>query len=234
MKVGQVCNLPFVYNAFMIRRLNIAEVIVNGLVFDPKQSPFIRELDVDELLASVPRLFKILDERKVDYLLVGGIAMLVYVEGRNTQDIILIVSSADLNRVPELVVEDRNPQFARAKYGQLQVDLLLGDDPFFAAVRKRHAVEREFLDGTVQCATVEGLMLLKLFALPSLYRQGQFDRVELYERDLTMLIRSYRPDLPELFKELGPHLSQSDLGEVRSIVAEIEERIAKNDQRFRE
>ena len=36
---------------------------------------------------------------------------------------------------------------------------------------------------------VEGLLLLKLFALPSLYRQGKIDRVELYEHDVAMLMR---------------------------------------------
>ena len=40
-------------------------------------------------------LFRLLAERRVDYLLVGGMAMLTYVKGRNTKDVDLLMSVAD-------------------------------------------------------------------------------------------------------------------------------------------
>ena len=168
----------------------------------------------------------------VNYVLVGGIAMLVYVSGRDTQDIDLIVAADDLDRLPEIEIEDRNAEFARGRMGGLRIDLLLTDNRLFDTVRCRHCVRQRFLEREVACATVEGLLLLKLFALPSLYRQGRFERVESYERDVALLIRAYAPALPPILEELAKHLSASDLGEVRDIVAEIEHRIARSQQRF--
>ena len=75
-------------------------------------------------------------------------------------------------------------------------------------------------------------MLLKLFSLPSLYRQRSFDRVEIYERDVTMLIRDYHPDLELIFNELSNHLLPSDLDEIRGIVQEVEGRIKRSLRRF--
>jgi hypothetical protein len=72
---------------------------------------------------------------------------------------------------------------------------------------------------------VEGLLLLKLYALPSLYRQGNFARVGLYENDVATLIYSYQPEIEPLLEELTHHLSESDMVAVREIVSEIEQRI---------
>lgn len=45
----------------------------------------------------------------------------------------------------------------------------------------------------MQIATVEGLLLLKLYALPSLYRQGSL-RVSIYEnKNVAALLYTYRP-----------------------------------------
>jgi hypothetical protein len=74
---------------------------------------------------------------------------------------------------------------------------------------------------------VEGLLLLKLYALPSLYRQGNFARVGLYESDIATLIHDYRPQLEPLFDELAHHLSPTDLAAVRDVVADIQQRIQR-------
>src|SRR5436305_12312171 len=58
----------------------------------------------DEVL----QLFSLLRDRKVPYLLVGGIAMLRYVAGRNTEDIDLLMSAPSLKEVPDIVVEEKN------------------------------------------------------------------------------------------------------------------------------
>ena len=84
----------------------------------------------------------------------------------------------------------------------------------------------------IVCATVEGLLLLKLFALPSLYRQRKFQRVEDYEYDIAVLLREHRPGMESIFSELAGHLSAGDLAEVRRIVADIEKRIADSQTRF--
>lgn len=215
-------------------QVNIRDVIAHGIVFDPKNSEALRTMDLQNLLVSIPRLFELLEERAVDYVLVGGIAMLVYVQGRNTQDINVILSSDNLKRLPEIGIEEQEGEFARGRLGDLQVDLLLTANALFDKVRREHMVRQQFAEREIPCATVEGLLLLKLFALHSLYRQGQFDRVELYERDATMLIRAFQPDLNAIFEELGKHLLESDLAEVRNIVREIEDRLERTKKRFRD
>ena len=213
---------------------SISEVIACGIAFDPKNSEALQSMNLQDLLRSVPRLFEMLGERDIEYVLVGGIAMLVYVDGRNTQDIDIILSADGLERLPELSIEDRKGNFVRGRLGDLQVDVLLTDNALFDKVRRQHTILQRFAEREIPCATVEGLLLLKLFALPSLYRQGQFDRSELYERDIAMLIRGYRPDLEPLFEELSLHVLESDLAEVRNIVGEIEDRLDRAKNRFQD
>jgi hypothetical protein len=212
--------------------VHIGETIVNGVLFDPKNTEAWSSMDVEGLYRSAPRLFDLLEERGVEYVLVGGIAMLAYVEGRNTQDIDLIVSAADLAKMPELRIEEQNIEFARAWLGELRVDFLFTRSKIFNAVKKRYVTTKRFIERELPCATVEGLLLLKLYALPSLYRQGRFDKVRIYETDVASLIELAKPSLTPLFDELGKHMLPSDADEIRRIVAEIEDRIAKQSQRF--
>lgn len=212
--------------------VDIGAIIGHGIVFDPRRGPGIHTMDFDDLLASIPKLFDLLDERGVEYVLVGGIAMRVHVAGRNTQDIDLIVPLDALARLPEIRIIDRNQSFATGEFGRLRIDFLLGDDGLFDVVRRRHASRETFVEREIVCATVEGLLLLKLFALPSLYRQGRFSRVEDYEHDIAVLLRERRPSVDPIFSELSRHLSEGDVNEVREIVAGIESRIAASRGRF--
>ena len=186
-------------------------------------------MNADSLLAQVEQLFNLFAARKVDYVLVGGIALLTYVEGRNTQDIDLIMTLPSLSKIPEIKIESQDMYFARGKYGDLQIDILLTKNPLFAKVADKYTTTKQFMEREIQCATVEGLILLKLFSLPSLYRQGSFERVGLYENDVATLVHAFNPELPPLLAELGKHLNETDLNEARQILADIESRI----QRFR-
>lgn len=183
------------------------------------------------LLTAVDRLFSLLAERQIDYLLVGGIALLQYVEGRNTEDIDLLLVPRDLERLPEIEIRHRDGDFARGLFSGLQVDFLLTGNALFDHVHRHHATRRPFAERVIPCATVEGLMLLKLYALPSLYRQGNFARVGLYENDLATLLHDYRPAIPPLWTELEKHLSATDLQELRKILADLEQRIARFERR---
>lgn len=213
--------------------ISIAETVVHGLVFDPKNSERIERMDLNQLFASVGRLFDLLDEREVDYVLVGGIAMLAYVEGRNTQDIDLIVSRKDLERVQELRIEDSNADFVRATFGDLQVDLLFTDHALFGNVSKNQCVMQKFAERTVSCATEEGLLLLKLYALPALYRQGQLDKARIYESDIAALLARRDESMQPIFTQLEPLLLDSDSIELRAIVADIEQRLERAKSRFK-
>ncbi len=209
-----------------LQRVHIGEVVRNAVVFKPgnSQEPSVNS---DLLIETVARFFSLLRERQIEYVLVGGIALLQYIEGRNTEDIDLIMALSSLERLPELSVESRDDDFARGKFGDLKVDVLLTSNPLFDEVRKRHTTTQRFVEQDIRCATVEGLVLLKLYALPSLYRQGNFARVGLYENDVATLLHSHGPAIEQLLGELASYLSESDLSQVKQIVREIQQRISR-------
>jgi hypothetical protein len=172
-------------------------------------------------------LFRLLAERRVDYLLVGGLAMLTYVKGRNTKDVDLLLSLEASHQIPELEIRDRQDFFARAQFRSVQVDLLFTFNPLFKTVAEKFATVHSFAELNVPAATVEGLIVLKLYALPSLYRQFDWERIYVYESDIKTLLALHRPAMEPLFKLLEPHLLPSDMVELKKIVAEEQQRIAK-------
>ncbi len=204
----------------------IGNVLRNATMFNFKNPPE-AIMNADSLLAQVERLFHLLDERKTDYVLVGGIALLTYVEGRNTQDIDLIMAFPSLAKIPEIRISSQDIYFARGQFGELQIDVLLTQNPLFERVAKKYSTVKKFLDREIRCATVDGLILLKLFALPSLYRQGSFERVGIYENDLGVLIYNFHPQMELLLKELSGYLNDTDMVEARQITEDIETRIRK-------
>jgi len=211
-------------------RVHIGEVVRNAIVFKPAnhQEPSVNS---DFLIETVARFFSLLRERQIEYVLVGGIALLQYVEGRNTEDIDLIMAVSSVEQMPELIVTTRDEDFARGKFGDLKVDVLLTSNPLFDHVRKSYTTTRHFVEQDILCATVEGLILLKLYALPSLYRQGNFTRVGLYENDVATLLHAYSPPIERLLEELVPYLSESDVTQVKQIIHEIQQRISRFEDR---
>jgi hypothetical protein len=206
--------------------VQINQVVRNALQFNAarwRNPPMISDL----MPQAIERLFGLLDERRIDYVLVGGIALLSYVEGRNTEDIDLIVAVASLDRLPEIEIISRDMYFARGQFMGLQIDFFLTSNPLFDQVRRRHVAVQRFAEREIPTATVKGLVLLKLYALPSLYREGNFARVGLYENDVATLLHYYQADREAIISELSAYLSAGDLAEVRSIVAEIERRISR-------
>lgn len=204
----------------------ISEIIKNGIIFDMKnwenQPP-----NIDQLAEVVERLFATLAEREIEYLLVGGVALLSYVEGRNTQDIDFILSKSDLSKLTEIVLIDENKDFVRGTFENLQIDFLLTQNKLFKTVIQKFVSERDFGNKKIKCVTVEGLILLKLYALPSLYRQGKFDRASIYENDLLLLMLNYKINVEPLLKLLSSHLLESDLEEVHQTVTDIITRIKR-------
>ena len=206
--------------------LAIGEIVRNGIAFDLKNWGG-QSMNDDDLKIMVERLFALLNERQVHYVLVGGVALLQYVEGRNTQDIDLIMALSSLERLPEIELTERDENFARGTFEGLQVDILLTQNPLFAFVRQEHVSPVVYAESTITTATVEGLILLKLYALPSLYRQGDFARVGIYENDVATLLHAYRPNVEALLVELAPFVSDSDSQEIRDIVKDLQTRFSR-------
>ena len=103
----------------------VAEVLLDAWEADPRRwmnvstlrsSPATEdgpaELREGSPLAAMPvpqdalDLFRLLAERRVDYLLVGGLAMLTYVKGRNTKDVDLLLSLEASHQIPELEIRE--------------------------------------------------------------------------------------------------------------------------------
>jgi predicted nucleotidyltransferase len=210
--------------------VQIGNVIRNAVVFNVKNW-LGGMMNSDSLIQSVQDFFAVLEERKIDYVLVGGIAILHYVEGRNTQDLDVLMAVSSLEKLPELKVSSQDLNFVRANYNELQIDILLTQNPLFRKVHSQYSKVEKFLDRNIPLATVEGLLLLKLYALPSLYRQGNFARVGIYENDVATLLHYYQPDLTSLLNELSKYLNENDFSEIQGVVSDIQNRIKrfKND-----
>jgi hypothetical protein len=199
-------------------QLPIDEIVENGIVFNLR-----RKLPMYDIRATVRALFTDLRAVKVDYVLVGGVALLSYVPGRNTQDVDLIIAPKQLSKLDwQATVQDND--FGKANYHGFQVDLLLTTNPLFAYVQRKERTTITFDDINVPCATREGLLLLKLYALPSLYRQGNLARAALYETDILMLRQDAMVDEEKLLAILSKHLAPHDIDELRRILREQRER----------
>ena len=217
----------------------VAEVLLDAWEADPRRwmnAPAeLREGAQSQPAMPVPQdamdLFRLLAERRVDYLLVGGMAMHTYVKGRNTKDVDLLMSMAALEKLPELNIEDRNDFFARGKFKSIQVDLLLTKNPLFNIVAEKFATKHPFAELEIPTVTVEGLVVLKLYALPSLYRQFEMDRAAVYENDITMLIARHSPALEPLTALAGQYAEPGDRKELQKIIYECCERARLLQQR---
>lgn len=206
--------------------VEIGNVIRNAVVFNVKN--WLGDaMNTDSLLESVEQLFALLEARKIEYVLVGGIALLHYVEGRNTEDIDIIMALSSLEKLPEIEVTNQDMYFVRGEYGELQIDILLTKNPLFKKVQREHTVKQQFLDRDIPLATVDGLLLLKLYAVPSLYRQGNFARVGIYENDIATLIHYYKPDVVKLLEEISSYVGESDFLEIENVVSDIQQRIKR-------
>jgi hypothetical protein len=201
--------------------LHIGKIVRNARVFNFKD---LRRGSVSDgaLFDAVDRIFELLEERGIEHLLVGGAALLYYVDGRSTEKIDLILAASSLDQIPEI-----------RDLEELQIDLLLTSNPLFEEVRRRYATRQRFAEREIPCATPEGLVLLKLYALPSLYRQGNLARVALYETDILMLLDRHKVDIEPLLSELEAHLSPTDLASLRGITDEIRQRIERFGGQFR-
>ena len=202
-------------------RSSIGSIVRDGLLFDPKNwTKLMTTPNINQILETIDRLFKTLNDRQVSYVLVGGIAMLSYIQGRNTQDIDLIIARSNGVSIG-LLISTENKDFAQASYEGVRVDLLLNQNKLFKKIQKDYSQVMQWSDHSVITATPEGLVILKLYALPLLYRQREFDRAAIYETDILQLVLNYQLKLEALLKLVKPYVIESDLEELGSIVQDI-------------
>ncbi|MGI8927026.1 MAG: hypothetical protein ACR2HN_10320 [Tepidiformaceae bacterium] len=95
--------------------------------------------------------------------------------------------------------------------------------------RKRYVASGRFAGRPeAVCATPEGLVYLKLFALPSLSRRGENARAALYETDIRLLLSAHDIDTDSLLAVLQTDMLASDVSVLRGLVLETRSRIGEN------
>ncbi len=219
--------------AVTLAPVHIGQVIRNGVEYDPKNWKPGFEM-AETLPTAVVDLLRELSKRESPFAIAGGIAMLAHVPGRNTQDLDLVMSPSDLLAIEGITSREASTDFLLADYRGLRVDVLSAKNKLFANVLRSHVALTEFVEGTFPCVTPVGMAILKLFALPSLYRQGDTTRIRIYESDVLGLLDAFDIDDTEILRAIEPHLLASDADELRRLVAELRVRIAAVSTRFRE
>lgn len=178
--------------------------------------------------ALASEFLKLLVGAQIPFVIVGGIALLQHVRGRNTEDIDVILSAPGLAQIPDFTVKERTELFAYGRFrAALRVDVLLAEHPVFDVVARQFSAPMPYEIGELRTATVDGLIVLKLFALPSLYRNFDYDRVAIYEADIMQLLARSPQDDSYFLDLLRPHVLESDRQELQRVLGEVRERLAR-------
>ena len=106
-EVGFMLHLSEEYTITIQSSTQIGDVIRNAVVFNIKNW-LGGMMNSDSLIQSVQDFFALIEQRKIDYVLVEGIAILHYIEGRNTQDLDVLMEVSSLEKLPELKISSQD------------------------------------------------------------------------------------------------------------------------------
>lgn len=174
----------------------------------------------------------LLESKGIEYALVGGAALMIMDDcKRPTDDIAFIVSRRDIEQLQELTQQSSDRNFGRYLYQGTQIDALYRDNPIFEYVMG-NCLDSAVIEGKkIVRASPAGIILLKLYALPSLYQQGQQRRAMIYENDISaLLIQGIAVDFDAILKVLAGELLPSQIKELSNILEDCQRRA--NGQRF--
>ena len=176
--------------------------------------------------AQLVSFIELLESKNIEYALVGGAALLTMDDcQRPTDDFDFIIAKVDIEQVSELTVESSDRNFGRYLYQGTRIDALYRENPIFEYVMK-NCLDGAVIEGKeIVRATPEGIVLLKLYALPSLYQQGQPRRAATYENDiLGLLMQPVEISFERVLKVLASELLSSQVDELRSILEDCQRR----------
>ena len=183
--------------------------------------------------AQLVSFIELLESKNIEYALVGGAALLTMDDcQRPTDDFDFIIAKVDIEQVSELTVESSDRNFGRYLYQGTRIYdqgtriyALYRENPIFEYVMK-NCLDGAVIEGKeIVRATPEGIVLLKLYALPSLYQQGQPRRAATYENDiLGLLMQPVEISFERVLKVLASELLSSQVDELRSILEDCQRR----------
>ncbi|MGB7084008.1 MAG: hypothetical protein WBD47_00530 [Phormidesmis sp.] len=182
-------------------------------------------INLDDFLT----LIELLETEGIDYAVVGGVAMMAIAsDARATDDYDFIGRRSDFESIRELSEVSSDKNFGRYRHNETIVDTLFVENPVFAHALKNYPSDCQIAGKTIQSLSPSGIALLKLYALPSLYLQGQRVRVATYEQDLEILfIVDPKIDEDALLKFLSKHLVQSQIEELKHTCEDIRQKLSR-------
>ena len=216
-------NYPFIEPTFAARthQLAICQSIYDANAFNIQNWRDGFPIDYDMLPELVIKFLNLLEEKQVDFCIVGGIAYLAYIQDRNTKDLDILISVTELEKIIGYVeVTNKDVNFTNTKFEGMSIDFLKTSNALFNYVKEYEMTSYNFIEGLYPVATVNGLILMRFDAIIDLYQKGRFDKIDRYEWDLATLTRHYSIDWEHIWKVSQKFFTDGQINEFKKMVAE--------------
>lgn len=216
-------NYPFIEPTFAARthQLAISQSIYDANAYNIQNWRDGFPIDYDMLPVLVTKFLNLLEEKQVDFAIVGGIAYLAYIQDRNTKDLDILISVKELDKIIEHVeVINKDVNFTNAVFEGMRIDFLKTSNSIFEYVKENETTKYDFEEGLYPVATVNGLILMRFDAIIDLYQKGRFDKIDRYEWDLSRLTRSFEIDWEHIWKISRKFFTTGQIAEFQKMIAE--------------
>lgn len=216
-------NYPFIEPTFAARthQLAICQSIYDANAFNIRNWRDGFPVDYDMLPELVIKFLNLLEEKEVDFCIVGGIAYLAYIQDRNTKDLDILLSVTELEKIiNDVEVINKDENFTNAVFEGMRVDFLKTSNSLFDYVKKHETTEYDFVEGLYPIATINGLILMRFDAIVDLYQKGKFEKIPRYELDLNYLTKNYKIDWEHIWIISRKFFTDGQIGEFKKMVAE--------------
>ena len=216
-------NYQFIEPTFAARthQLAICQSIYDANAFNIQNWKNGFPIDYDMLPELVIKFLNLLDEFRVDFCIVGGIAYLAYIQDRNTKDLDILISVKELEKIIGYVkVTNKDVNFTNAEFEGMRIDFLKTSNALFEYVKNHETTVYDFVEGKYPIATINGLILMRFDAIIDLYQKGNFTKIVFYERDLQVLTLNYEIDWTHIWKISQKFFTDGQINEFQKMVAE--------------
>lgn len=216
-------NYPFIEPTFTARthQLAICQSIYDANAFNIQNWKNGFPIDYDMLPELVIKFLNLLEEKQVDFCIVGGIAYLAYIQDRNTKDLDILLSVKELEKILDYVeVTNKDVNFTNAVFEGMRIDFLKTSNSLFEYVKNHETTKYDFTEGLYPIATVNGLILMRFDAIVDLYQKGKFEKIPRYELDLNYLTKYFEIDWENIWKVSRQFFTDGQIGEFKKMVAE--------------
>ncbi len=216
-------NYPFIEPTFAARthQLAISQSIYDANAFNIQNWRDGFPIDYDMLPELVTKFLNLLEEKQVDFAIVGGIAYLAYVQDRNTKDLDILISVKELDKIIDYVeVTNKDLNFTNALFEGMRIDFLKTSNSVFEYVKNHETTEYNFEEGFYPVATINGLILMRFDAIIDLYQKGRFDKIDRYEWDLSRLTKNFEIDWEHIWKISRKFFTEGQIAEFQKMVTE--------------